>query len=85
METEGRGDLDQAIRFGYQCALAKDPDAETIALLRDLHEEVAAETQAEGKAALMAYQEGYQGATLENPMAVVANAILNLDAFVVKN
>lgn len=78
-------DLDAGLREGYKRALARDADAETIAILRELYDQAREEIEKQGpKAMAIAYRESEEGISLEDPMTVVANAILNLDAFLTK-
>jgi hypothetical protein len=71
-------DPDQAIRAGYKMALCKEPDAETVEILMDLYHNANTELKAE----LVSSGE-YQSDQMD-AMAVVANAIMNLDEFVTK-
>jgi hypothetical protein len=83
MEKAGQGDVKQAIRKGYQRALIRQPEPETIDILANLYTE-AEQTLAQTipKATTIAYEE--EEITITDPMTLVANAILNLDAFIMK-
>ena len=65
-------DPGKAISWGYQKALLQTPDAPTLAALMELY------TQAQ-RDLTPTDETGFS-----NPMAVVANAILNLDSFIMK-
>lgn len=85
MREAGGKDLETAIRAGYKRALAREPDAETLAILRDLH--LRAQSEMDGpqaQARTIAFEEDPNDIELSDPMAVVANAILNLDGFLTK-
>ena len=69
---------ERAIRTGYKIALCKEPDAEIVDILMELYQN--ANTEMKGELVSSGdYQEIQMGA-----MAVVANAIMNLDEFVTK-
>ena len=76
------GPVDAALTRGYRLALLRAPDAPALAVLRALYEEALARYRAhpaDGESL------GGPGATPERAAyAVVANALLNLDAFVSK-
>ena len=69
---------DMAIKAGYEFALCKVPDDETLEILTNLYYQANSEFKGELVSA-GAYQENEMSA-----MAVVANAIINLDEFVTK-
>lgn len=79
MTETGRGDLSNSIAYGYQRAIGKAPDQATVQALSDLYSKAMIELKPL-RAELIAEKEG---ADL-SPMAVVANAIMNLDAFIMK-
>ena len=70
----------QAIRHGYRLALMADPSPETVAILTDLFQ------QAQQEMATVTFQKvsSNPGEAVDDPMTVVANAILNLDSFIMK-
>jgi len=74
--------VEAQLRTGYRLALARDPDAETLQALRDLYDEAAQYYASDPVAAtaMSSRDEAPEHAAL----TVVANAILNLDAFVTK-
>ncbi|PHN07753.1 DUF1553 domain-containing protein [Flavilitoribacter nigricans] len=85
MREAGGQDLEAAIRAGYKRALGQEADAETVAILRDLH--LRAQSEMDGptaRARTIAFTEDPNEIELTDPMAVVANAILNLDGFLTK-
>ncbi len=82
MVDEGKGDIQQAIQFGYKQALLVEPDSETVDILHHLYE--SARTPQARKVAKSDDQLEFSQADLE-PLLVVANAILNLDAFLTKS
>jgi len=67
-------DTDQAIRIGYEIALCRQPDDETVRILTDLYESAKEEIVAVSNQTEMKI----------NPLVVVASAIMNLDEFVTK-
>ncbi|MDH3708790.1 MAG: PSD1 and planctomycete cytochrome C domain-containing protein [Cyclobacteriaceae bacterium] len=72
-------DLEAAIRQGYQLALVGEPSQETIDILKQLYTEAAEEL---GTAIQPVTWR--PGERIDDPMMVVANAILNLDGFIMK-
>ena len=77
-------DATAGIAYGYQKALSKNADLETLELLNELYED-ALKKYDQGEAfGGVENDEAYTEIGLNGPMAVVANAILNLDAFVMK-
>jgi hypothetical protein len=72
------GNIESAIRIGVKLALSKDPDQETLNILMDLYH--SANTEIKGE---LVSVESTSEVEL-NAMAVVANAIMNLDEFVTK-
>lgn len=72
-------DLNQAIRVGYKMALCKEPDTETVQILKGLYQN--ANTELKGE--LVSSRE-YQDHHQIDAMAIVANAIMNLDEFITK-
>jgi hypothetical protein len=72
------GNIESAIRSGVKLALSKDPDQETLNILMDLYH--SANTEIKGE---LVSVESTSEVEL-NAMAVVANAIMNLDEFVTK-
>ena len=81
MKKKGDQNLTQSIIAGYRLALAKEPDTETIQILTDLYDQ--AEQQLGPRAIPIAQQESGEF-EIKDPMTVVANAIMNLDAFMMK-
>ena len=71
-------DIEEAIRKGVKMALCKDPDQETLNILMDLYYNANTEIKGELVSA------GTTDKIELNAMAVVANAIMNLDEFVTK-
>lgn len=85
MRAAGPQDLETAIRAGYKMALSQEPDGETVTILRDLHLRAQSELDGPGaRAQTIAFTEDPNEIELSDPMAVVANAILNLDGFLTK-
>lgn len=91
MEKAGGDDLAACIRAGYKMVLAREPDAETVNVLKELHRQATAALSQEPQSVLPVANrttpEGYdtpEEFVLTKPMTVVANALLNLDAFVTK-
>ncbi len=79
MQNEGHGDLTSTIKKGYQKALLSYPDKEELSILIDLYHEAS-----QPKIKLVSEKEEIEQVGLE-PLTVVANAILNLDAFLTKS
>jgi hypothetical protein len=80
MKSEGE-DIKQSISQGYYLALMQQPTPETLSVLENLHQE-AVLSASTVKIQPVLSKEG-ESEVLE-PMAVVANAILNLDGFLMK-
>ena len=77
MREAASDNTEKAIRAGYKMALCKEPDAETVEILRELYHNANTEMKAE------LVSSGDQSNQMD-AMAVVANAIMNLDEFVTK-
>ncbi len=84
MSREGKSDIAKGIQFGYKKALSRSPDPERLALLQELYGEAQLEYQDRNVLELSVANDRYADMGLKSPMAVVANAIINLDAFVTK-
>lgn len=85
MREAGGQDPEAGIRAGYKRALGQEADAETVAILRDLHLRAQSEMDgANAQAKTISFEEDPNDIELSDPMAVVANAILNLDGFLTK-
>ncbi len=87
MHTAAGGDPKKAVRTGYQLALAREPDEETlgilVALLQDAEKALPARAP---KAIPTGFSPNLINNTaVDDPMTVVANAILNLDRFLTKD
>lgn len=85
MIREGGSSLEEQLRYGYQLALLREPSSDALAVLKQLHEEAKAELAPVGSQGLAqkvsdVTETDQQVAAL----AVVANAILNLDGFIMK-
>ena len=72
-------DLEAAIRQGYQLALVGEPSQETVSILKQLYAEAA-----EDFGTAIQPVTWRPGERIDDPMMVVANAILNLDGFIMK-
>lgn len=84
MEKAGDGNVSIAIEKGYELALLKKPDKSTLEVLNQLYLKAEQELNAtEVKALPIAFEEK-TGVAINNPMTVVANAIMNLDGFIMK-
>lgn len=86
MRAAGGDGPEKAIRAGYKLALAEDPDAETLAILTGLLKDAEKNLSANRpKVIPTSYTPKTSNATsVDEPMTVVANAILNLDRFLTK-
>ena len=78
MSDASLNNVEKAIRTGYQIALCREPDKETVEILLELFDTATVEL-ANGPSG----SGGYQDPDLD-PMAIVASAIMNLDEFVTK-
>ncbi len=77
MKSYGQGDIAKAIRGGYQKALMTVPNDQSVEILEQLYRDAS-----EPKATLVS--EPAEPAGID-PYTVVANAIMNLDAFLTKS
>lgn len=85
MRTAGGDDLDACFQYGYKRALAKEADAETVTVLQELYDQAWEELKhAPAKARTIAHRDETDEMEVNDPMTVVANAIMNLDGFLVK-
>jgi len=75
MEEAGNGNVEEAIEKGFQKALLEAPKEDELAILMDLYQQ---------SAVPISNMAGTDNRPLE-PLTVVANAILNLDAFLTKS
>ncbi|NND06074.1 MAG: DUF1553 domain-containing protein [Saprospiraceae bacterium] len=78
MTKQGQGDLKKAIERGYEKALLKKPNEEVLEILHGLHEESV-------QPMAMHVSMDRNKKKILAPMTVVANAIMNLDAFLNKS
>ena len=78
MVEEEPDNIEAAILRGVKLALSKDPDQETLGILVDLYH--SANTEIKGELVSVSTTDDIE----LNAMAVVANAIMNLDEFVTK-
>lgn len=85
MKQAGGGDPGKAISAGYRMALARKPDDKTLAVLMELYQNALKAEQQKGPMVIPTGLNDAKPARLEGPMAVVANAILNLDGFLTKS
>ena len=85
MKETGGADLEACFRAGYKLAVAKEADAETVAVLQTLYEQAEAELQnGPPNVQTIAYREDRNDPQVSDPMTVVANALMNLDAFLTR-
>ena len=85
MKAAGHGDLEKAISAGYQRALVSEPDEDIVSVLKQLYHESEDEIQLNTATASTSTDLYDTEFILNDPMTVVANAILNLDGFLMKN
>lgn len=78
MESNYSSDLKEAIRAGFRRALLDEPGEETLYILVNLYQEANA-----ARPELIAYRDENEDRL--KPFTVVANAIMNLDAFLTKS
>jgi hypothetical protein len=74
-------DIREAIAHGYQLALVRKPSDRTLEALEALYQEAESSQSAMKLQPVVQRGEDYQ---LMDPMTVVANAIMNLDGFLMK-
>ena len=85
MMEDGQEDLETAIRKGYLMAMCREPDPQIVDILRGLYQRAATEMEKKGpKAVPIVNKTETEPFTLGEPMTVVANAIMNLDGFMMK-
>lgn len=72
----------EGISYGFLKAMNKKPDSETLELLIELYEDTNENEEQNYKS--RSEEPDYTLMGFESPMAVIANTIMNLDAFVVK-
>jgi hypothetical protein len=77
MQIAADGNVIDGIRAGYAKALYGEPDETTLAILKNLYDEAAGP-----HAKMISYQEDAESMS---PWTVVANTIMNLDAFLNKS
>ena len=85
MNQIGNGNLEASIQYGFQKALMKTPDKKSIDILKSLYhqaeEELRTNSPVSQTVSLKAESQSFR---LEEPMTMVANAIMNLDGFLMK-
>lgn len=92
MQEAGGPDLAKSISAGYEFALCQAPNSEVIEILTQLYHQSESELKSQGETVIpisnkpetVTYASTSEPFTLADPMTVVANAILNLDGFVMK-
>ncbi|MDW3646846.1 MAG: DUF1553 domain-containing protein [Bacteroidia bacterium] len=85
MEAKGKGELDEALKYGYFLALSKELDQAGLKVLRDLYQQAEKALESSSEVAVAVNdQKKNQEFQLQEPMTVVANAIMNLDGFLMK-
>ena len=85
MKEAGSQNLEAALHMGYQKALCKEPDEATVAVLKKLYRQAQEELKNELSEEIPLSKEEYAyDFRVSEPMTVVANAIMNLDGFVMK-
>ncbi|MDB4727260.1 DUF1553 domain-containing protein [Saprospiraceae bacterium] len=82
MKENGKGNVDLGIKMGYKIALGKEVDKSTLTILKRLYENAKIELS-QPKAIETSNPEKEPEFPM-TPMTVVANAILNLDSFVMR-
>ena len=86
MERAEEAEDQNGIAYGYKRALAKMPNDGTLELLTDLYADALDHFEGKDIAYMQTEsEEAYEELNLQSPMAVVANAIMNLDEFMVKD
>lgn len=84
MVEAGGKDLSACMRAGYKMALGKEADQATVQILLDLYEQSKKELEHPVKTIQYENTEETGDFLIKNPMTVVANALMNLDGFVMK-
>jgi hypothetical protein len=82
MKENGKGNVDLGIKMGYKIALGKEVDESTLTILKRLYEN--AEIELSQPKAIETSNPEKEPEFPMTPMTVVANAILNLDSFVMR-
>jgi len=85
MRAAGGQDVEACIQAGYRRALLRDPAPATMEVLLDLYAESRDALQPAGARTIADPPPTESGAAVDDPMTLVANAILNLDAVLTKN
>ncbi|MEM8892257.1 MAG: DUF1553 domain-containing protein, partial [Bacteroidota bacterium] len=87
MEEKGKGNIDEAIKHGYYLALSQELDPSALEVLRKLYQQAREDLSTFSETAVVPVkdQEGSKEFQLREPMTVVANAIMNLDGFLMKD
>ena len=85
MEEKGKGNIDAAIKHGYYLALSRELDPGALEVLRKLYQQ-ARDNLSTSPQAVVAVKDQVTSKEfqLKEPMTVVANAIMNLDGFLMK-
>jgi len=83
MEEEGGDGLEEQLRYGYRLATAQEPSEETLVTLRGLYQEAEQSLNAP-RPETIAQTMTEEVAGIEEPMTLVASALLNLDVFLTK-
>ncbi len=85
MEKAGKENLETGLRAGYRKAMCKEADEATVVVLKKLYRQSQEELKnpLQEEITLSEYENAYEF-RISEPMTVVANAIMNLDGFVMK-
>ncbi len=84
MSEAGQEDLEAGLRKGYEMAMIRPADEHIVSVLMKLYRQAEAALSTEPSALAVSRDADPYDFQLEEPMTVVANAILNLDGFMMK-
>jgi hypothetical protein len=84
MIEEGGEQLEDRLTYGYQLVLIKEPNQSTLTVLKGLYEDTFADYQDDSRNAVELVGDSEQATPELAAYMVVANAMMNLDGFVMK-
>ena len=80
----GGADIEQCLKAGYKLAMTREPDEKTLGVLQELYEATFADYESAPEKVVEISGEGITSSAQLAALTVVANAIMNLDGFVMK-
>ena len=84
MTQKGGDDISQCLKAGYKMALAKEPDESTLKVLEGLYEDTFADYESTPEKVAEITGDSILNSPKLAALTVTANAIMNLDGFVMK-